>query len=319
MRAINMYLKVKLVKVVIKNILTLLFSMSLLFLYSSKISADTSAVSTEQEPIRIVMSAAFVSDAGLDIYNDIFNYVGEKLNREIEFVSGFSYEAINTMLDTGMVDIGFICGLPYTMKKDTKKPVVELLLAPVMKDPKYKNKPIYYSFIIVHKDSQFHNFGDLKDSHFVFNDEISNSGYNMPRAHLIEIGETSGFFKKVSRSGSHEESIRLVALGKADVTAVDSLVYDYDVLNNPKYTQLTKILKILGPAGIPPIVVSSKMPLHLRNKIQDILIGMKNDQKGKSILNKALVDRFIKPVDSNYDSIREMYKKSKESHYKVIH
>jgi len=313
-----MFINIKPVRYIAKYIITLLFSISFLFVYSSNNIADTSSLSSEHESIKIVMSAAFVSDSGVGVYDDIFKYVGKKMNRKVEFVSGFSYRTINDMLDAGLVDVGFICGLPYTMKKDTKIPTVELLLAPVMKDQKYKNSPIYYSYIIVHKDSQFKEFSDLKGSHFTFNDEISNSGYNMPRAHLIEIGETNGFFKKVSRSGSHEESIRLVAKGKADVSAVDSLVYDYDMLNNPKYAQQTRVLKVLGPAGIPPVVVSTKVPLHLRKKIQDVLIGMNNDEEGKSILNAALVDRFVKSVDSNYDSIRDMYKKSDKYNYKVI-
>jgi len=120
------------------------------------------------------------------------------------------------------------------------------------------------------------------------------------------------------RSGSHEESIRKVALGEADVSAVDSLVYDYDIAKNREFVEQTKIIKVLGPAGIPPIVISNKVTLQLQKKIRDILIGMKTDQAGKRILDKALIDRFTAVDDSNYDGIREMYKKSNDSGYKVI-
>jgi len=187
-----------------------------------------------------------------------------------------------------------------------------------MKNPKYKDKPIYYSYIIVHKDSQFKSFSDLKGATFVYNDEISNSGYNMPRAHLINMGETSGFFSKVVRSGSHEESIRMVAAGEADVSAVDSLVYDYDLEKKPENVRKLKILKTLDPAGIPPVVVSSKLDESLRKKIRDVLIGMKDDPVGKDVLDKALLNRFTDVDDSNYDSIREMKRLSQESGYLEI-
>ena len=118
--------------------------------------------------------------------------MGDKLNHKVAFIPGFSYATINSMLDSGMADIGFICGLPYVMEKDKPQPGIDLLLAPVMKDAKYKDKPIYYSYVIVHKDSKINNFSDLKGNRFVFNDEISNSGYSMPRAHLIDLGETKG-------------------------------------------------------------------------------------------------------------------------------
>ena len=271
-----------------------------------------------QSKIRVVMAAAFVSESGIDVYDEIFNYLGEKLGKEVVFVSGFSYSTINSMLDAGMVDIGFICGLPYVLKHDKPQPSVELLVAPVMKDKKYNDKPVYYSYVIAHKDSKIDNFSDLKDKTFVFNDEISNSGYNMPRSHLISQNETSGFFSKVIRSGSHEESIRMVALGKADASAVDSLVYDYDLKNNVDYVERTKIIKRLGPVGIPPVVVSSKVPLSLRKKIRDFLVSMKNDLAGKAILEKALVDRFIIVDDSNYDGIRKMKKQAQDAGYLKI-
>ena len=319
----NIFNPLNLVNTISKYIVSLIVCLS--FLFSPILIAEQQHGSVSkglsvsiQKPIRIVMSAAFVSDSGIEVYNDIFKYLGTKLEREIEFISGFSYEAINAMLDTGMVDVGFICGLPYTIKKDQVKPSVKLLLAPVMKNPKYKDKPIYYSNVIVHKDSKFNNFQDLKGSHFAFSDELSNSGYNMPRAHLVDIGETSGFFSKVSHSGSHEESIRMIALGMADVSAVDSLVYDYDVMNNFQYTSQTKVIKVLGPVGIPPIVVSNKISLSLRNEIREILLDMKNDIVGRKVLDEALLDRFTIVKDSNYDSIRKMNKKATAAHFKVI-
>lgn len=271
-----------------------------------------------QKEIRVVMAAAFVSDAGISVYDEIFSYMGKKLGRKVVFVSGFSYSTINSMLDSGMVDIGFICGLPYVIKHDVPQATIDLLIAPVMKGDQYKDKPLYYSYVIVHKDSKFKHFSDLKNGNFVFNDEISNSGYNMPRSYLISIGETSGFFGKILRSGSHEESIRMVASGEADVSAVDSLVYEYDQVNNPAYIQDTRILKVLGPAGIPPVVVSTKLSLPLREEIRGILLSMNNDPDGRKILDKALVDRFTIVEDGNYDGIREMRRQALDSGYQVI-
>lgn len=306
-----------------KYFVTVLLFFAVSFCIPQLLKADNVIETSEknnqdQDPIRVMMAAAFVSEAGVSVYAEIFHYLGEKLEREIEYISGFSYDTINTMLDSGMVDVGFICGLPYIMKRDKPQPNIELLLAPVMKGNKYKDMPIYYSYIIAHKDSKFNSFSEFKGSRFVYNDEISNSGYNMPRAHLINMGETSGFFGKVIRSGSHEESIRMVAIGEADLSAVDSLVYDYDRAKNPKYIRQTKIVEILGPVGIPPIVISLKTPLSIRQKIRDILIGMKADPVGRAILDKALLDRFTIVDDSNYNGIRKLLKQAEDSGYRVI-
>ena len=306
---------------------TKIFSTSLLYIFTlfsfpSLLMAHddefTEQGGREHPEIRIVMSGAFVSESNVEVYDEIARYLGEKLEHKVVFVSGFSYATINSMLDSGMADIGFICGLPYIMKRDVPEPGIDLLLAPVVKAPQYKNKPIYYSYLIVHKDNKAEKFSDLRGSTFTYNDEISNSGYNMPRAHLIDQGETDSFFGKVIRSGSHEESIRMVALGKSDISAVDSLVYDYDKVKNPEYVQQTRILKVLGPAGIPPVVVSTRLSLPLRKKIHDIFLGMKNDPAGKLILEKALLDRFDNVDDSNYDGIRKMQKQAQDSEYMEI-
>jgi phosphonate transport system substrate-binding protein len=300
-------------------LLYFLFALSLPQLLMAHVGKESEGQKPHQhKEIRIVMSGAFVSEAGIGVYDEISDYLAKKLEREVSFITGFSYSTINSMLDSGMADIGFICGLPYVMMHDEPQSNIELLLAPVMKSKKYHNKPKYYSYVIVQKESKFASFSDLKGSTYVYNDEISNSGYNMPRAKLIEMGETSGFFGKVLRSGSHEESIRMVALGEADASAVDSLVYDYDMAKNPEFTQQTKILEVLGPAGIPPVVISSEISPPLRKKISDTLLGMKDDPVGAKILEQALVDRFTVVDDSNYDDVRKMRQQAQDSGFQEI-
>ena len=241
-----------------------------------------------------------------------------KLNEKTVFIPGFSYSTINNMLIQGLANIGFVCGLPYVLAKEKSKDSIELLAAPVMKDKRYGGKPQYFSYIIVPKESKFQHFSDLKGSRFVFNEEISNSGYNMPRAYMIAHGDTKGFFNKVLRSGSHEESIRMVALGLADASAVDSMVYDYDKLKNPIYVSKTRIIETLGPASIPPVVVSAKTPAAVRNKIKKILLNMNKDPKGQAILKQALLEKFTTVDDSHYDDIRGMLNLARETGFLEI-
>jgi len=211
-------------------IVSIFLIFSLAFLSAQRLEASNKNHGSSKSPIRIAMTAAFVSESGIDVYKDISNYIADNLNQEVNFVSGFSYKTVNEMIDQNVVDLAFVCGLPYILKRDINHPTIQLLAAPVMQAQRYKDKPIYYSDIIVHKDSPYKNFNDLANTIFVYNDEISNSGYNMPRAHLISKKKTNGYFKKILRSGSHEESIRMIAKGEADVSAIDSLVLDYEII-----------------------------------------------------------------------------------------
>lgn len=273
---------------------------------------------SSQREIRIAMTAAFVSEQGIGVYKEICDYLAERLDRKCEFITGMSYSVVNDMLDTGAIDIGFICGLPYVLKQEFKPPTVKLIVAPVMKASHYKNQPQSFSYVIVGKNSKFDKFTDLKGSTYVYNDEISNSGYNMLRAHLIELGETNGFFGKIIRSGSHEESIRMVAEKKADASSVASLVFEFDLKKYPKYAKKVKVIETLGPAGIPPVVASSKMPTKLFNSIQNIFIKMDKNPVGRQILDEALIDKFIIVSDNNYDNVRAMKKLAENAKYLEI-
>ena len=268
--------------------------------------------------IRIGMSAAFVSESGVEVYQKISDYLSRHSGTRCEFVSGLSYATLNEMLEDGALHVAFVCGLPYVLHQEQEKPPTRLLAAPVMKAPQYGGEPKYFSYAIVRKESSYQSFADLKGCVYVYNDELSNSGYNLPRSRLVELGETKGFFSKVLRSGSHEESIRMVAEGKADASSVDSLVYDYDLAKHPQFASQLKVIERLGPAGICPVVASAVLNEEVFQQVQSALIDMHEDADGRAILEEALVDRFIPVSDDTYDDIRQHLKAARDAKFLEI-
>ncbi len=272
-----------------------------------------------EDAISIAMTAAFVSEEGLDVYAEIAKYLEKKVGQDVNFLSGLSYSVVNEMTEAGEVSIAFVCGYPYVLSHDGKEnPPVNLIAAPVMQSPLYEDKPVYYSYVIVKADSPLQSFKELKGKRWVYNDKISNSGYNMPRAKLIEIGETNGFFSKVLQSGSHEQSIRWVADGTADASAVDSLVLDYALATGEDYAKGVKIIEKLGPAGIPPIVRSVHLSDEEAQKIKDILLHMHEDPEGKAILDRAYVKQFVAVDDSLFDGVRKMHQMAVDANFMEI-
>ena len=279
--------------------------------------ADPTSAS-QARPIRIAMSAAFVSEAGLHVYDDLSAYLAGKMGKKIEFVTGFGYQTINDMLDAGAIDVAFICGLPYVLLHDRKNSPIELIAAPVMKHQRYNNRPKYFSDLIVRKNSDVRSLADLRGRTYVFNEELSNSGYNMPRYRLLKLGFTEQFFGRVLRSGSHEESIRMVAEGLADASFVDSLVLEYDRDYGGDAANLVRVVESIGPAGIPPVVMSNRVPATLRDEVKRHLLAMHDDPAGRSILDRALIARFVATDDSNYQDIRSMLRTAKKAGYTTI-
>lgn len=271
----------------------------------------------------MVITAAFVSDKGIPVYDAIAKYLSDKLGWEVSVVSGLSYSEADEMLDSGLIQVGFVCGLPYTHK--FSEGMVELLAIPVMSLKSgvypdangYEDLPgKYYSYTIVHKDSPIASWADLKGKSYAFNDSGSNSGYNMPRYKLVQLGAKSwSYFSNVVQSGSHEESIRLVAGKRVAASSVDSLVLDYDRSIGDPDALNVRIIEHLHPggAGAPPVVISKKADPAVKTKLQKVILEMHKDPEGKKILARALVNHFAAPNDSNYDDIRKMEKAAEDA------
>jgi len=262
---------------------------------------------TIQKPIKIGMSAAFVSTRGMGVYQKIAGFLSKKLKRPIEFIGKMDYESINSSVKSGRFDLAFICGYPYILLKEENKKI-SLLVGPVINSTRYQNKPIYFSDLIVKRISEINSIKDLKGKIWAYNEELSNSGYNLPRAFMIQNNLNNGYFGKIIRSGAHENSIDYVRNGTADFSFVDSLILDYELVHDLKLRNEIKIIKSLRPTGVPPLVAASHVNEKLKNKIIQILSTMHLDREGLKILKLGNLKRFDKLKDSDYDSIRKAYK-----------
>lgn len=255
-------------------------------------------------PIRFALTAAFISEAGLGVYEKLLRYLEKKTGYPCELLTGLSYEEASRKLASGEAEVGFVCGLPYVLSQEQPNPPVRLMAAPIPAGPFYRKKPIYYSDIIVRADSPYQRVEDLKGCTWAYNNELSNSGYNLPRAYFIRNGLHKGFLGKIIRTGSHEESIRAVATGQADAAAVDSLVLDYERLRASEDALKVRVLKSLGPSGVVPVVVSRNMPEDRFRAVQKALLEMHQDPEGAAILKEAWLRAFVPANDAMYDDIR---------------
>ena len=271
----------------------------------------------DEQDVKMVVTAAVVSENGIGVYEDIADYVGERLGRGARVISGVSYDEANMLLGQGILQVGFICGLPYT--REHARGNVHLVATPVIATSKsgfadasgFNGAPgKYFSFTIVRKDSSLNTWAELKGKTYAYSDRDSNSGYNVPRYKLIQLGVRSWeeYFSHMEHSGSHEESIRLVSRGQVDASSVNSLVLQYMRFRGDADALNVRVIDA-NPregAGAPPVVVSSQVEPGLRDRLQQIMVSMHKDPQGKAILERALLQRFIPADDADYDGIRAM-------------
>src|ERR1700682_2722931 len=101
--------------------------------------------------------ATFLAPNMKPVYQYIADYVGQKLDYPTTLIVDTSFD----QFALGQADVGFICGLPYVNLTRPPSPAVEVLAAPVLQGERYHEEPIYFSDVVVRRDSPSHPFAGL--------------------------------------------------------------------------------------------------------------------------------------------------------------
>ena len=185
----------------------------------------------------------FLAPSVMPLYQAIADAVGTQLGLSTELVVETSYESCLEDIN----DVCFVCSLPYiTYDRAGLAPAVPIA-APVLAGSRYGGKPVYFSDVIVNRDSPFNSFLDLRDRSWAYNEPLSQSGYGITRYHLVSLGETDGFFSRVVESGFHNLSIEMVRSGEIDGSAIDSQVLGIHTRDKPELLNELRIVEALGP------------------------------------------------------------------------
>jgi phosphonate transport system substrate-binding protein len=253
---------------------------------------------TRRRPLRF---ATYLAPPMFPVYGFITRYVGDKLGCLTELVVGSSYDRLGEESE-----IAFVCGLPYVELVRRKGPCVEPLAAPLLEGRRYGGKPVYFSDVIVRRDSPFRSFADLRGRSWSYNEPHSHSGYGVTRYRLVQMGETNGFFGRVIEAGWHERSIRMVCKGEVDASAIDSHVLALALRDRPKLADKLRVIDTFGPSTIQPVVGVRRLPKRLRADLRAVLVEMAADPAARAWLARGLVERFVPVTDAAYDDIRAM-------------
>lgn len=253
--------------------------------------------------------ANYLSPLLQDTYESLASYIGTCVHRSTEL---HVRQSLHEFRD-GLVDVGFICGLMYVRMTDWFDCPVELLAAPVLRGKRYQQKPIYFSDVIVHHDSPYTSFDDLRGCVWAYNEHESHSGYNLVYYSLLERGETLSFFRKTIETGSHLHSLRMVIDEQADATAIDSHMLDMIVRTDPEATEQFRVIGMLGPSTIPPVVVAKSLDAELKRQLQEVLVTLHHDSHALAKIHKGSIERFVPVTDEHYQDIRTMFQRVQAS------
>ncbi|MPY21046.1 PhnD/SsuA/transferrin family substrate-binding protein [Shewanella psychropiezotolerans] len=241
-----------------------------------------------------------------DFVKSLAEYLTNRLNIHIEACLDIPWQERELGFDAGDIEICWICGLPYIWKVDKPAPQVELLATPVLKGRRYRNRAVYYSDVVVHKDSPIRKFADLEGMRWSYNEPQSHSGTYVVRDHLAKMGKDCRYFGKIVESGAHQNSIQMILDNRIDASAIDSWVLELEMIKRPELASKLRVIDTLGPSSFPPWMISRLVPVELRRRIKHLLVEMHQDPIGRSILDKVEISHFSATEDRDYDPIRKM-------------
>lgn len=256
---------------------------------------------TEQvQAIRVALSSITSPKESIVYYSDLLKYIEKNTGIPVKVIQRKTYKEVNDLIQNGQVDLAFICTYAYTLGTE------QFGLKPFIV-PQINGKVTYQSYIIVSADSNIYKFTDLQGKKFAFTDPLSNTGYMYPN-YLIKQQKTRAdfFFRDITFTYSHDNSVKAVLEKVVDGAAVDGLVFDYIVEKQPDVLKRVRIIKKSAEFGIPPIVVSPSVDAELKNKLKNIFLKMHLDRNGKEILSHLHIEKFLEQDDRKYDTVRLM-------------
>jgi ABC-type phosphate/phosphonate transport system substrate-binding protein len=202
------------------------------------------------------------------------------------------------------VDIGFVCA-PSLFWLEEQKSAELLGVAPVHADPRNGGRPVYFAELVVAQSSRVDRLEALRGARFVYNDDVSLSGYFGVLERLSDLGHGPDFFGSLSSAGSHLSSIEQVASGHADLASVDSNVLELVRERDPALAERVRVLETLGPFAVQPVVARIGLDPELRAAAARALAEMHETPAGRSVLGHHHI-RCFAPVE------RAAYRRERE-------
>jgi phosphonate transport system substrate-binding protein len=246
--------------------------------------------------------ATFLAPNMLPVYRFLAERIGQRLGRTVELVVGHSLD----QFEHGQADLGVICGLPYVRLAERKPAPVQPLAASVLAGDRYRGRPVYYSDVIVRRDSPVMGLEELRGRSWAYNEPASHSGHSVTLYSLVRMGVRPGFFARVVEAGFHQRAIRLVATGAVDAAAIDSQVLAIELRDHPQLADQLRVIGAFGPSTIQPVVAASRLPDRLKAEVQELLIELGEDPSARTALDHGFIERFAAVDDRAYDDIRVM-------------
>jgi phosphonate transport system substrate-binding protein len=126
-----------------------------------------------------------------------------------------------------------------------------------------------------------------------------------PAYRFQQLGPGARPFRNQVFTPTFESAVHAVADGDADLAGVDGPAYDRLVAAGDSAALRTKIVDRSPHFGTPPVVVHPQLDPDLRQKVRHFFLTLHESARGREILARIDVDRFIDADATLYAPLRD--------------
>ncbi len=268
----------------------------------SQVSNREILTGQDSDRLRFGVATMVSAEATFSTYQRLVYRICRDVGRQEAFIVRPSYADVREALEQGNIDVALVCTGTYVHSLRRKR--IKLLAQPEFEEPLE-----YRCLLIVPAKSNLHALADLRGRVMAFTDPESNTGCLVPSATLASQGHNpKTFFRKIVFTGSHDRSILAVATSVVDAAAIDSLVWESKLREDPSLAQKIRVIWQSEAFGPPPIVVPVSIDAALAKSLQEALLALDKDDEGRDILSAIGIKRFVLPKPESYLSAVELYR-----------
>lgn len=255
----------------------------------------------EKQTLVIAIQPSAAQTELSDQASELEAFLEERVDADIEIRFPTSYGGVIESLRFGHADAAFMGAWPAAIA--VEKADAEVALAEIREviiGDEATEKPFYYSYWVVKKDSPYQTLAELEGKAAAFPSQLSTSGYVAPMARLKELGlvtpeaedavDPGEFFGEVFFAGGYSQAWEALDAGQVDVSVIAGDVpaeLYREVLDN------TRVIEEQGPIPSHSVIFSDSLKDPLRTDLKEALLELGADQH-RELMRKFISGIFVR-------------------------
>lgn len=282
--------------------LSSLIPVCLVWVLSMLLLAGCSSGDEEREltRLRIAVLPDESAEELVERFEPIREHLEDKLGIPCEIIVPKSYESLVDRFVAGDFELAYFGGYSF-VSAHQQAGAVPLVLR--------EQDRQFVSYFIVAGDNPKQSLNDFKGERIAFGSRLSTSGHVMPRYFLMNRDIVpEDFFGQVIYTGKHDATAYAVRDGKAEIGAVNSLVFD-DMIKDGRLAQgSVRVLEQTPPYVDYVWACRSDLSKPTRDSITDAFLMLSTDNKQhRAVLESLRTETFLPARLSEFESLQAAF------------